>query len=974
MYKDKYLKYKKKYLTLKKIGSGEKKKIKINKMSKKFMIVIDNFEFIILGKIHPENKQRPMVVISSKHRDDIKYKKFIVYRSNSQGYWRYYRLHKLNEPRILKQDLYAFKYREITNSYTQTTCIHHLLNNFLNKNYEHCNLISFTDKLLKEMWEDKIAFYKIFQDYRRELYDLCFSIFDLNPKDNYLISPEIHKVLCVRENLCKEDFISYNNRSLGLQKNFFNKNIKNIKKKDYKSFSSNKLNEIIELKLRKIYDIQRNELESYLYNMKNILNREKVKSKLGEDDIKLANTTINTCLKWFYTKGDSATLEELESKKKEVEEKLIPLMTKLYQNAGMPGNVPPTGDTNNQSNDPDKTLSSIEIPVNPIIKDKYKDSDTLYHSLFEKSRKKNIEYINNINKCINLQYEILPDTLIVYNEKTKIYFHNITHLSDYDDYEQKLYSIKLKNRSHLAKDTIFEDIIIIFSIIKLGNKEFTYNIINIISDKCKINEYGVYDKYIISPFFCLKPFEYKKQVKERYDQFLTKINEKNFYEDSKKKIAVYLDTKKVEYHVPLKNLYKDIKKEKEIKQNKERYINETYSTLFKMTNKLYPFNILFNEDILFNKDIEFDSFKDIETYLKNNSRLIKEYSDKIYSTTNNLINEKKITNLREIQLKYLEDLEGIIYYFNYHKEYNMLLDEFKIIKTYKIKEIKYLNDSNDLIIEYNNDKKIYLFKKEKKIGSGALGNVYSYYNKDLEQHYAVKEYNNLHFLKNLTYLKFFNEYQMKCNEYFYTYYSKSMKKLINIMPLYDGDLSKYKINSIEEKNSLIKSLVIQNICLLKINLNLHQETLNLHIEKNKLLFVYFDFKPRNILYKKQDGKTKFNLGDIDSVFFNIFIRKDEFGNDYTNYTEKIWHPYTDRYTVCDTSKLKNIKEQIECSFNNLVRVLKKDMEYTYKFSPNDKDLTINFEEKFDKYIKNEKLQITLKNLLECLDTIKQFIE
>lgn len=96
----------------------------------------------------------------------------------------------------------------------------------------------------------------------------------------------------------------------------------------------------------------RNELEGYLYNMKNTLNEEKVKSKLGEDDIKLANTTINTCLEWFDKKGDSATLEELESKKKEVEGKLMPLMTKLYQGAGMPGNVPPTGDTNNQSNNP----------------------------------------------------------------------------------------------------------------------------------------------------------------------------------------------------------------------------------------------------------------------------------------------------------------------------------------------------------------------------------------------------------------------------------------------------------------------------------------------------------------------------------------------------------------------------------------------------------------------------------------------
>ena len=97
----------------------------------------------------------------------------------------------------------------------------------------------------------------------------------------------------------------------------------------------------------------KNQLESYLYNMKNTLGEEKVKSKLSEDDVKLANTTIDNCLEWFDTNGESSTLEELESKKKEVEGKLMPLMTKLYQGAGMPGGVPPTGNTNNQPDNPD---------------------------------------------------------------------------------------------------------------------------------------------------------------------------------------------------------------------------------------------------------------------------------------------------------------------------------------------------------------------------------------------------------------------------------------------------------------------------------------------------------------------------------------------------------------------------------------------------------------------------------------------
>jgi len=83
----------------------------------------------------------------------------------------------------------------------------------------------------------------------------------------------------------------------------------------------------------------RNNLENYVYNIRStVLNEEKMKSALG-DDYDTVNNTVNDTIKWLDD-NKSATTEEYESKQKEVEDILMPLVQKAYQ-ANMP-QQPPT--------------------------------------------------------------------------------------------------------------------------------------------------------------------------------------------------------------------------------------------------------------------------------------------------------------------------------------------------------------------------------------------------------------------------------------------------------------------------------------------------------------------------------------------------------------------------------------------------------------------------------------------------------
>jgi heat shock protein 1/8 len=72
----------------------------------------------------------------------------------------------------------------------------------------------------------------------------------------------------------------------------------------------------------------RNGLESYLYNVRNSLNEEKVKDKLG-DDANRAGQLVQEGLDWLAA-NESATTEEFKEKQKAYEEQLRSIMMKLY--------------------------------------------------------------------------------------------------------------------------------------------------------------------------------------------------------------------------------------------------------------------------------------------------------------------------------------------------------------------------------------------------------------------------------------------------------------------------------------------------------------------------------------------------------------------------------------------------------------------------------------------------------------------
>ena len=75
----------------------------------------------------------------------------------------------------------------------------------------------------------------------------------------------------------------------------------------------------------------RNELENYLYSFKNSLNDNE---KLDEDTKKDALEIIEDGLKWVEENDDSET-EEYKSKKNEYEEKMKPIVSKMYDGGGM---------------------------------------------------------------------------------------------------------------------------------------------------------------------------------------------------------------------------------------------------------------------------------------------------------------------------------------------------------------------------------------------------------------------------------------------------------------------------------------------------------------------------------------------------------------------------------------------------------------------------------------------------------------
>lgn len=94
----------------------------------------------------------------------------------------------------------------------------------------------------------------------------------------------------------------------------------------------------------------KNELESYAYSLKNQVNdKEKLGAKLSEDDKTKITETLDDAISWLEGHQDADT-EEFKEKKKEVEEVIQPIISKIYEGAGGP---PPTaeGDEDDQERD-----------------------------------------------------------------------------------------------------------------------------------------------------------------------------------------------------------------------------------------------------------------------------------------------------------------------------------------------------------------------------------------------------------------------------------------------------------------------------------------------------------------------------------------------------------------------------------------------------------------------------------------------
>ncbi|PWZ03651.1 putative heat shock 70 kd protein 2 [Testicularia cyperi] len=83
----------------------------------------------------------------------------------------------------------------------------------------------------------------------------------------------------------------------------------------------------------------KNGLESYVYNVRNSTNEPQLKDKIDAADKETLEKIVSETIAWLDN-SQEASKEEYESKQKEVEEVVNPIMTKLYSAAG---GAPPSG-------------------------------------------------------------------------------------------------------------------------------------------------------------------------------------------------------------------------------------------------------------------------------------------------------------------------------------------------------------------------------------------------------------------------------------------------------------------------------------------------------------------------------------------------------------------------------------------------------------------------------------------------------
>jgi L1 cell adhesion molecule like protein len=128
----------------------------------------------------------------------------------------------------------------------------------------------------------------------------------------------ILQVSAVEKSTGKEEKITITNQSSRLSKDDIERMVK-----EAEQFKAD--DEIVRQRVE-----AKNKLENYCYNIKSsVLNEEKMKSNLGSD-IKTVENIIDSTLKWIEENSDSSC-EQFESKQKEIEGILMPLIQKAYQ-------------------------------------------------------------------------------------------------------------------------------------------------------------------------------------------------------------------------------------------------------------------------------------------------------------------------------------------------------------------------------------------------------------------------------------------------------------------------------------------------------------------------------------------------------------------------------------------------------------------------------------------------------------------
>jgi len=87
----------------------------------------------------------------------------------------------------------------------------------------------------------------------------------------------------------------------------------------------------------------KNQLENYAYTIRSSLQDEAIAGKLGDEDKSKLNAAVDEAISWLDT-HQGANKEEFEAKRKDLENKAMPIMSKLAGDAGgVPGGFPPGG-------------------------------------------------------------------------------------------------------------------------------------------------------------------------------------------------------------------------------------------------------------------------------------------------------------------------------------------------------------------------------------------------------------------------------------------------------------------------------------------------------------------------------------------------------------------------------------------------------------------------------------------------------